>query len=71
MNILNKKLNQLDDVQRRAYESNKNTIISAGPGSGKTTLITLKIAKLLSEIPLPRGLACITFKLPRVLLMKK
>lgn len=34
----------------------------AGPGSGKTKTLTLKLAKLLSEeIEEPRGVACITY----------
>ena len=34
----------------------------AGPGSGKTTILTLKIMKLLNnEIKEPQGLACLTF----------
>lgn len=37
-------------------------MVIAGPGSGKTTVLTLKIMKLLLEdIKEPRGLACVTF----------
>ncbi len=52
----------LDNEQRIILESNSNTIIKAGPGSGKTRVLTLKAAKLLLEnIKIPRGLACITY----------
>jgi superfamily I DNA/RNA helicase len=48
--------------QWSAYESQGNCVILAGPGSGKTKTITLKIARLLSEeVVLPRRVACITF----------
>lgn len=34
----------------------------AGPGTGKTQTLILKAAKLLyDDIPLPRGLACVTY----------
>ena len=52
----------LDNEQRIVLESNSNTIIKAGPGSGKTRILTLKAAKLLLEnVKVPRGLACITY----------
>lgn len=48
--------------QRKAYESQKNCVILAGPGSGKTKIITIKVARILNEdIRLPRGIACITY----------
>jgi superfamily I DNA/RNA helicase len=48
--------------QWRAYESDGNCVVLAGPGAGKTKAITVKIAKLLSEeIRPPRRLACITY----------
>lgn len=51
-----------DKEQFRAYLSNQNTVVFAGPGSGKTTVLTLKIMKLLRDnISQPRGLACVTF----------
>lgn len=60
----NTKLQQIlsDEYQKSALESKVNTVVLAGPGSGKTTLITLKIKHLLEEsIFYPRGLACMTF----------
>ena len=58
------KLNQIksDEDQYKAYLSNNSTVVIAGPGSGKTTVLTLKIIRLLREkIVEPRGLACITY----------
>lgn len=48
--------------QWRAYESNGNCVILAGPGSGKTKTLTTKMAKMLAEdIQHPSGIACITY----------
>lgn len=51
-----------DAMQFEAYNTQESTAVIAGPGSGKTTVLTLKIIKLLREmIKEPRGLACVTF----------
>lgn len=58
------KIEQLkkDKMQFEAYNTKESTVVIAGPGSGKTTVLTLKIIKLLREmIKEPRGLACVTF----------
>lgn len=58
------KLEQIknDHNQLTAFKSNDSTVVKAGPGSGKTTVLTLKIMSLLNEkIRSPRGLACLTF----------
>lgn len=48
--------------QRAAYESKGNCVVLAGPGSGKTKTLTLKLARILAEDVLaPRGVACITY----------
>ena len=48
--------------QWKAYESQGNCVILAGPGSGKTKTITIKIARLLAEdVRPPRRIACITY----------
>lgn len=48
--------------QWAAYESTGHCVVLAGPGSGKTKTLTLKLAKLLAEeIDSPRGIACITY----------
>ena len=68
MNVVNayfeKKLQEIseDDMQFAAYKAVNNTVVIAGPGSGKTTVLTLKVMQLLAEmIYPPRGLACLTY----------
>jgi len=51
-----------NDRQREAYVCNESCVVLAGPGSGKTATLALKVIRLLTnDIPPPRGLACITF----------
>lgn len=48
--------------QKTAFERSTHTVVIAGPGSGKTRVLSLKIAQLLrDEITPPRGIACLTF----------
>ena len=48
--------------QTEALEKLGNTVVIAGPGSGKTRVLTTKIAKLLSEeIKAPQGIVCLTY----------
>lgn len=48
--------------QWQAYNAQGHCVVLAGPGSGKTKTLTVKIARLLIEaIREPRGLACITY----------
>lgn len=48
--------------QWQAYESKGHCVVLAGPGSGKTKTLTLKMARILAEdVQPPRGIACITF----------
>lgn len=64
MTYYEEKLNQIksDPLQLEAYLSKESTVVIAGPGSGKTTVLTLKVLKLLNEeIKEPRGLACLTY----------
>ena len=45
-----------------AYQSQGHCVVLAGPGSGKTKTLTIKLARLLAEdIEAPRGVACITY----------
>lgn len=53
---------RLNSGQWAAYESQDNCVILAGPGSGKTKILTLKLARMLMEdVQPPRGVACITY----------
>ena len=48
--------------QWQAYESKGHCVILAGPGSGKTKTLTIKMARMLCEdVAPPRGIACITY----------
>lgn len=51
-----------NDRQREAYESTSHCVVLAGPGSGKTKVLTIKMARMLVEdVHAPRGIACITY----------
>ncbi|MFH5803194.1 ATP-dependent helicase [Alienimonas sp. DA493] len=51
-----------NDEQRVAYESTGNFIVLAGPGSGKTKVLTTKFARIAYEdVKAPRGAACVTY----------
>jgi DNA helicase-2/ATP-dependent DNA helicase PcrA len=59
---LNDEFARLNNEQKEAVLADGNTVVMAGPGSGKTATLVIKIARLLSEkiIP-PSGLACLTY----------
>lgn len=51
-----------NDRQWAAYESTGHCVVLAGPGSGKTKVLTTKLARMLAEdVRAPRGIACITY----------
>jgi DNA helicase-2/ATP-dependent DNA helicase PcrA len=51
-----------NEPQRAAYDSTGHCVVLAGPGSGKTKTLTVKMAKLLiEEIHPPRNVACLTY----------
>lgn len=51
-----------NEGQWAAYESKAHCVVLAGPGSGKTKTLTLKLARMLAEdVQPPRGVACITY----------
>ncbi|MGF6210389.1 ATP-dependent helicase [Comamonas sp. 4034] len=48
--------------QLAAYNSQGHCVVLAGPGSGKTKTLVLKLARILAEdVEAPRGAACITY----------
>jgi DNA helicase-2/ATP-dependent DNA helicase PcrA len=48
--------------QWNAYNSSGNCVVLAGPGSGKTKTLTIKLARMLAEdVCPPRGIACLTY----------
>ncbi|MBP7654950.1 ATP-dependent helicase [Pseudomonas aeruginosa] len=48
--------------QQAAYDSRGHCVVLAGPGSGKTKTLVLKLARILAEdVRAPRGAACITY----------
>ncbi len=51
-----------NEAQLAAYRSTGNCVVLAGPGSGKTKTLVLKLARMLAEdVQYPRGIACITY----------
>jgi DNA helicase II / ATP-dependent DNA helicase PcrA len=53
---------QQNEKQLEAFYAKDNAVVIAGPGSGKTRVLSVKIAQLLrDEIISPRGIACLTF----------
>ncbi len=48
--------------QLAAYDSTGHCVVLAGPGSGKTKTLVLKLARIMAEdVRAPRGAACITY----------
>lgn len=48
--------------QQAAYDSTGHCVVLAGPGSGKTKTLVLKLARIMAEdVRAPRGVACITY----------
>lgn len=48
--------------QWQLYESSRNCVVLAGPGTGKTKALTIKLARVLDEdVAPPQGVACITY----------
>lgn len=48
--------------QWETYESAGHCVVLAGPGSGKTKTLTIKMARMLAEdVRPPRGIACVTY----------
>lgn len=68
-----KRLEQLnrDRMQRKALESEGNTVVLAGPGSGKTSVLTIKATNILNRVSEPYGVACITYSREASIVMNK
>lgn len=48
--------------QQTAFDSTGHCVVLAGPGSGKTKTLVLKLARIMAEdVRAPRGAACITY----------
>lgn len=48
--------------QWAAYEARGHCVVLAGPDSGKTKVLTVKLARLIAEdVAPPRGVACLTY----------
>lgn len=53
---------RLNEEQKEAVQHDGNAVVLAGPGSGKTATLVIKVAHLFSSSILPpHGLACITY----------
>jgi len=51
-----------NEGQWDAYNASGHCVVLAGPGSGKTKTLTIKLARILAEdVKTPRGVACITY----------
>lgn len=64
MDKYSEKLTQIksDRNQFEAIKSTSSVVVKAGPGSGKTTVLTVKLKQLLTEkIIEPRGIVCLTY----------
>jgi DNA helicase-2/ATP-dependent DNA helicase PcrA len=69
---LAREFKRLDSRQKQAVEHSQNTAVLAGPGSGKTATLVLKVAHLLAdEVPDFASLACITYNHEAVKELKK
>ena len=61
-----------DNQQSKAFDSKINTVVIAGPGSGKTQVIALKAMTLIkTSIEKPAGLALISYSRETVQELRK
>ena len=62
MNLYLRWIDELEEneKQKTAFQRTDSTVVIAGPGSGKTRVLALKVAQLLrEEIDPPRGISCL------------
>lgn len=58
--------------QWQVYDSVGHCVVLAGPGSGKTKTLTIKLARMLAEdLRPPRGIACLTYSNECVRVLKR
>jgi DNA helicase-2/ATP-dependent DNA helicase PcrA len=57
------KLIEKDVEQLEAYRSQDKTVVIAGPGSGKTRVLTLKAMSIIhsNSFPVTSGIACLSY----------
>lgn len=61
-----------DEQQWEAYNSSRSTVVIAGPGSGKTRVLTLKAMEIMSRYHFSQfGIACLSFSRETVRELKK
>ncbi len=58
-----------DRMQKKALNAVGNTVVLAGPGSGKTSVLTVKATMLLNNSIEPFGIACITYSREAAIVM--
>ena len=59
---LGAEIEKLDEKQRRAVMHRGSTVVTAGPGSGKTRTLVAKVGLLLqADVPPSQGVACLTY----------
>ncbi|MBU1197045.1 ATP-dependent helicase [Candidatus Micrarchaeota archaeon] len=54
-------MNELSEEKKRVLESTGNVLVTANPGTGKTTLLAYKYLKLLESGVKPEDILCLTF----------
>jgi DNA helicase-2/ATP-dependent DNA helicase PcrA len=59
--LIDTMLRRQNSEQRIAVLETRHCVVLAGPGSGKTTTLSLAMAQALTRVSEPRGIACITY----------
>lgn len=62
MTRLQEEFEQLNERQKEAVRHDDDTVVLAGPGSGKTATLAVKVAHLVVDrVAAPQGIACVTY----------